>query len=262
MKTRRWSLMVLAGLLLAWAMPAMAASEQEDPSHIMRAAQKRGTILEVKVLNTSGAPVSGVRITALGSDQNMREVITNSRGEAILDGLPNRSTGTVHANKTHKKDVNWTMEVESGMINKLIVHYHVLTHWMYYDGDKLTNQKWQPLVVQRPEINDDKRVHWKPVSFVGPVLSESSKIVTPNAAPGAEVMRELTFNPRGSGVITMARFRPTDWIATTALQEMKLPVSNYWSLDTYDFVVKKVVSNKAPAAAAPAAAQPAAKPAQ
>ena len=261
MKMRRWSLLVLAGLLLAWAIPAMAASEMEDPSHMMRAPQKRGTILEVKVLNTNGAPVSGVRITALGSDHNMREVITNGRGEAILDGLPNKSTGTVHANSAHKKNVNWTFEVESGMINKLVVHYHVLTHWMYYNGETLTSQKWQPLVVQRPEINDDKKVYWKPVSFVGPVLRESSKIITPNAAPGAEVIRELTFTPRGSGVITMARFRPMDWIATTALRaDQKLPVSNYWSLDTYDFVVKRVVSNKAPAA--PAAPAPAAQPAQ
>ena len=256
MKMRRWSLMLLAGLLFAWAIPAMAANELEDPSHQIRAPQKRGTILEVKVLDTKGSPVSGVKITALGSDQSMREVVTNGRGEAILDGLPNRSTGTVHANKAHKKNVNWTFELESGMINKCIVHYHVLTHTMYYDGDKLTRQTWQPLVVQRPEINDDKRVHWKPVSFVGPVLRESSKIVTPNAAPGAEVMRELTYNPRGSGVITMARFRPSDWIATTSLQDMKLPVSTYWSLDTYDFVTKKVVTNKAPAAA-PASPAPA-----
>lgn len=257
MKMRRWSLMLLAGLLFAWAIPAMAANELEDPSHQIRAPQKRGTILEVKVLDTKGSPVSGVKITALGSDQSMREVVTNSRGEAILDGLPNHSTGTVHANKVHKKNVNWTFEVESGMINKCIVQYHTLVHTMYYDGDKLTKQTWQPLVVSpRPEINDDKKVYWKPVSFVGPVLRESSKIITPGAAPGAEVMRELTYTPRGSGVITQARFRPSDWIATTSLQDMKMPVSNYWSLETYDFVTKKVVSNKAPAAA-PASPAPA-----
>ena len=162
----------------------------------------------------------------------------------------------MHANKVHKKNVNWTFEVESGMINKCIVQYHTLVHTMYYDGDKLTSQKWQPLVVQRPEINDDKRVNWKPVSFVGPVLSPSSKIVTPGAAPGAPIMRELTYTPRGSGVITMAWFRPSDWIATTALQDMKMPVSTYWSLDTYDFVTKKVMTNKAPAAA-PASPAPA-----
>lgn len=122
MKTVRWSLMVLAGLLLAWAVPAMAADMLEDPSHQIRAVQARGTILEMKVLDSRGAPVSGVRITAMGSDQNMREVVTNARGEAILDGLPNRSTGTVHGNKAHRKNVNWTFELESGMINKCIVH--------------------------------------------------------------------------------------------------------------------------------------------
>lgn len=255
MKTVRWSLMVLAGLLLAWAVPAMAAGVLEDPSHQIRAVQARGTILEVIVLDSKGSPVSGVRITAMGSDHNMREVVTNGRGEAILDGLPNRSTGTVHGNKAHKKNVNWTFELESGMINKCIVHYHTLVHTMYYDGDTLTRQTWQPLVVKRPEIYDDKQVYWKPVSFVGPVLRESSKLLTAGAAPGSEVMREITYTPRGSGVITMARFRPSSWIATTALEDQKLPVSTYWSLDTYDFVTKKV--NKAPAAApaAPASAQ-------
>ena len=247
MKMRRWSLMLLAGLLLAWTIPAMAASALEDPSHQIRAPQNRGAILEMKVLDTRGAPVSGVKITALGSDRNMREVVTNSSGVAILDGLPNQSTGTVHGNKAHKKNVNWHFELESGMINECIVHYHVLTHWQYYDGDKLTSQKWQPLVVQRPEINDNKNVHWKPVSFVGPVLRESSRIITPGAAPGAEIMRELTFTPHGSGVITMARFRPSNWIASSALQSEKMPVSTFWSLDTYDFVVKKVISGTAAA---------------
>jgi hypothetical protein len=249
MKMRRWSLMLLAGLLLAWTIPAMAASVLEDPSHQIRAPQNRGAILEMKVLDTRGAPVSGVKITALGSDHNMREVVTNSRGIAILDGPPNQSTGTVHANKAHKKNVNWRFELESGMINECIVHYHVLTHWQYYDGDKLVSQKWQPLVVRRPEINDDKSVHWKPVSFVGPVLRESSKIVTPGAPPGAEILRELTYTPRGSGVITMARFRPSNWIASSTLQNMKMPVSTFWSLDTYDFVVKKVIAGKAAAPA-------------
>lgn len=223
MKMRKWSLLMLAGLMFAWTVPAFAANAgSDDPSRVLRTTSGRGTFLEVTVLDTKGRVVPGARITATASDLTEVSAVTGPNGVAVLDGLPNESKGTVHATK-NLRTVSWDLLLESGKENRLTVRYNVIC-------------ERNALRVKLPTPARIEHV-WQPVKYVGATLPVKGSKFEDNT-------QQLTFHPHGKGTITLAYARPWEW------EGKPMPMVTDWHLSVYT-VVK--CPPKVKPAAAPAA---------
>lgn len=232
MKMRGWSLLALLGLLLAYALPALAVGPSSDPSRVLRSVNARGAILDLKVIDGKGRPVSGARVSAIGSALDEVTAVTGPDGVAHLDGLPNQSKGTVHPFKNQKQSVSWDILIESGKDNHCTIQYFTVM-----EGNPLK------LKLATPNRIEQK---WEPISYQGPKLPLKSLKVLDNN------WQELVFYPTSKGVITLAYTRPWEWSGKP------MPMVTEWYLAVYT-VVKK--PRPAAPAAAPGAA-PASAPAE
>lgn len=220
MKTRRWTLLVLTGLLLAWAIPAFAApASPEEPNRVLRHPEAKGAILEVTVLDTKGRPVPGAKITAIGSDMRETHVVTGPNGVAVLDGLPTDSKGTVHA-KDKLRAVDWDIKIEHGRINYLTIRHNVLCYGVY--PRKYRN----PLVVKLPTEQTRFERRWAPVSYKGGVYPVRNDRFLD------ESTQQLTYHPTGRGEITQAYFRP--WGEHEG--DAEKPMVRWWHISVYSYV--------------------------
>jgi hypothetical protein len=221
MKLRSWTSVILAGLLLVWAIPAIAAVTGDDATRVLRVPDARGAILEVTVLDPKGNPVSGVKVTAVSKELLETTAITNGKGVAVLDGLRTDSKGTVHASK-NLRAVNWDIKIEHGRINYLTVRYNTLCYGIY--PRKYRN----PLIVKLPTEQPRFERRWAPVSYdVGnsfPV--KGSKFLDDN-------WQQLTYHPTSNkGQITQAYFRP--WGIHEG--EADKPMVRWWHISVYTYV--------------------------
>lgn len=237
MKKRSWSLLMLAGLLLVWAVPAFAVSAgSDDPSRIVRQTEGKGVMLEVTVLDTKGRPVTGADITAVHSNMSNINAKTGPGGLAVLDGLPSDSKGTLHAitrNKQSLRTVNWDILVQSGYQNRCTIRYYTIC-------------ERNPLVVKLPTPGrPNKEMQWDPVSYVGAKLPVRKSRFIQNE------WQELTFYPHGKGVITLAYARPWEWAGKPK------PLVTDWYLAVYTVVKCPPRVKPQPAPVVQPAAQPA-----
>lgn len=232
MKMRNWTLMILSGLLLAWATTAFAATPTADENRVVRGPNARGAILEVTLLDTKGRPVSGAKVTGVTDD--MREVgaVTGPDGIAVLDGLALQSKGHVeHVNKKTLRAVNWDIRLQSGVINHLTVRHNLLCY-----GD-VPRKYTQPLVVKLPIHKPRFEQRWAPVAYVGREWPlKGDKFL-------GEDTQQLTYHPaRGSkGQVVQCYFRPwgeREGEAHTNVEPTldKLPVVPYWHISVYSVV--------------------------
>lgn len=220
MKMRSWTLLMLTGLLLVWAIPAFAANAgSNDPTRILRSNDAKGAILEVTVLDTKGNPVPGAKVTAIGSDLRENSAVTGANGIAVLDGLPAMSKGTVHATK-NLRAVNWDINLEHGKINHLTVRYNVLCYGLHPRKYK------NPLIVKLPTPQPRFEQRWAPVSYVGDKYAVKGDKFLDND------WQQLTYNPSGKGQITQAYFRPWGEQEGAA----PLPKVNWWHISVYSVV--------------------------
>ena len=219
MKLRRWSILALTSILFACAVPAFAADG--DPSRVLRSVSSRGAMLDLKVVDGKGRPMSGVRVTAVASDLSDVQAITGPDGVAHLDGLPNQSTGTVHASKKQNRSVPWNILIESGKDNKCTVQFYTVM-----EGNALKMKLPTPGRIEHK---------WEPITYQGPTLPlKSLKVIDNN-------WQELTFHPTSKGVITLAYTRPWEWSGKP------MPITTDWHLAVYT-VIKKPKPVETPSA--------------
>lgn len=226
MKLRSWTLLALTGLLLAWTATAFAAPATPTnlENRVVRGPDTRGAILEVTLLDTKGRPVAGAKVTATRKDQREVAAVTGPDGVAVLDGLPNDSTGTVHQVKGLRA-VNWDIKLQSGMINALTVRHNVVCYGDY--PRKYTN----PLVVKLPIHQPKFEQRWAPVSYVGKTWPVKGDKIDGN-------FQQLTYHPaRGSkGQITQAYFRPWGPLEGAVKLPEELPIVPWWHISVYSVV--------------------------
>lgn len=236
MKTRRWTLLALTGLLLAWATSAFAAASgsPDDPSRVLRQYNARGAVLEVNVLDPKGRPVSGANIVARASDLTSITAVTNSSGTAVLDGLPEMSSGTLQATK-NLRAVNWNCILEPGKLNHLTIKYDVLCYGIYprkyrtplrvklFTEQPIFDRRWEPVHYSSSLWPWDKP--W-PIEKTKGWPVRGRKTIDNNWV-------ELTYLPMDNvGQITQAYFRP--WGMWEGAAPMTL--STWWHLSVYTYV--------------------------
>lgn len=236
MKLRQWTLFLLTGLLCVWATSAFAAASgsPDDPSRVLRQYNARGAHLEVTVLDTKGSPVGGAKITALASDLSQISAVTGPNGIAVLDGLPEKSTGTVHA--TNKlRSANWDIVIQAGKLNHLTVKYDTLCYGI--DPRKYRTPLRVKLFTEQPRFEQ----RWAPVHYSGAIWNwdvewpaDMGKVWP---ARGDKFMddnwQELTYLPLdGRGQITQAYFRPWGEFEGAS----KMPMSTWWHVSVYTYV--------------------------
>lgn len=221
MKMRSWTLLVLTGLMLAWSATAFAAASgsPDDPSRVLRQNTARGAFLELTLLDTKGRPVSGAKVTAVASDLSQVDAVTGPDGIAILDGLPEESTGTVHAVKKLRA-VNWDIKLQAGKENHLTVRHNTICYGV--NPRKYRN----PLIVKLPTEQPRFDQRWAPVSYVGATVPvKGDKFLDDN-------WQQLTYHPTGKGQITQAYFRPWGVFEGSAAK----PMSTWWHISVYTVV--------------------------
>ena len=220
MKMRSWTILLLTGLLVAWAVPAFAATTGDDKTRVLREPDARGAILEVTVLDPKGRPVQGAQVTGVSKELLESSAVTNNDGLAVLDGLPTESKGTVTPANRKLRPVNWDITIEHGRINYLTVRYNVLCYGV--NPRKYRN----PLVVKLPTEQPRFEKRWAPVSYVGrnyPVKRD--RFLDDN-------WQQLTYTPSGRGQITQAYFRP--WGVHEG--EAEMPKVRWWHISVYSYV--------------------------
>ena len=223
MKIRRWSLLALVGLLFAYALPAFAAdASSNDPTRVLRSVNARGTFLNLKVVDGKGRPMSGVRVTAVGSDLNDVHAVTGPDGIAHLDGLPNESKGVIHPFKKQTRGVNWDILLESGRENNCTIQFYTV-----YEKNPVKVKLPTPARIEHK---------WEPITYQGAkVPLKSLRIIDEN-------WQEMTFYPPlGRGVITSAYTRPWEWSGKP------MPMVTEWNLAVWN-VIKRPQPKPAPAA--------------
>lgn len=232
MKMRNWTLLILTGLVFAWAASAFAATPTADQNRVVRSPAHRGAILEVTLLDTKGTPVNGAKVSATTDDNREVSALTGPDGVAVLDGLPLQSKGVVeHVTKKTLRAVNWDIRLESGVINYLTVRHNLLCYGDY------PRKYTQPLVVKLPIHKPRFEQRWAPVSFVGRELPlKGDKFL-------GEDTQQLTYHPaRGTkGQVTQAYFRPWGPREGEAQNNIeptndKYPVVPYWHISVYSVV--------------------------
>lgn len=236
MKTRRWTLLALTGLLLAWGTSAFAAAtgSPDDPSRVLRQYNARGAHLELTVLDTKGRPVSGAKVTATASDLSEVSAVTGPDGMVVLDGLPDYSTGTVHATK-NLRAVNWNINIQAGKLNHMTVKYDTLCYGV--NPRKYRTPLKVNLFTEQPRFEQ----RWAPVHFSSAMWSWDGPWPMELGKPWPvrsdkfvdDSWQELTYLPLdGRGQITQAYFRP--WGAFEGSAEM--PKSTWWHVSVYTYV--------------------------
>lgn len=220
MKTRSWTLLLLTGLLLVWAIPAFAATTGDDKTRVLRVPDARGAVLEVTVLDPKGLPVQGAQVTAVSKELLESSAVTNNNGVAVLDGLPTDSKGVVTPGGRNLRPVEWDIKIEHGRINHLTVRYNVLCYG-------ITPRKYRnPLVVKLPTEQPRFERRWAPVSYVGGSYpARSDKFLDDNG-------QQLTYAPSNKGQITQAYFRP--WGEYEGAAEK--PKVRWWHISVYSYV--------------------------
>lgn len=236
MKMRSWTLLVLTGLMLAWSATAFAAAtgSPNDPSRVLRQVTARGAHLELTVLDTKGRPVSGAKVSAVASDLSQIAAVTGPDGTAVLDGLPEESTGTI-AQVKNLRSVNWNIRLEPGKLNHLIVKYDTLCYGL--DPRKYRT----PLVVKLPTEQPRFDQRWAPVHYSTSVWPfdrewpvEMGKVWPVKGDKFIdEAQQQLSYIPMdGRGQITQAYFRPWGEYQGAA----KMPKATWWHISVYNYV--------------------------